>query len=132
MSTALAPMAGARRFGEILVDMGVVSPESVESALELQLEKGGRIGEILLDMEAISADDVAKALAELQREEDAYNSRCAELKATGENESLGVVARNRAKHELALVHCQGPNVKSDGLDRGVDGNLVDSISIVRR
>ena len=57
-------MAGARRFGEILVDMGVVSPESVESALELQLEKGGRIGEILLDMEAISADDVAKALAE--------------------------------------------------------------------
>ena len=64
MSTALAPMAGARRFGEILVDMGVVSPESVESALELQLEKGGRIGEILLDMEAISADDVAKALAE--------------------------------------------------------------------
>ena len=64
MSLALTPLPNARRFGEILVDMGVVSPESVESALELQLEKGGRIGELLLDMEAISADDVAKALAE--------------------------------------------------------------------
>ena len=64
MSIALTPLAGERRFGEILVDMGAVSPESVESALELQQEKGGRIGEILLDMEAISADDVAKALAD--------------------------------------------------------------------
>ncbi|MGB0590868.1 MAG: type II secretion system ATPase GspE [Myxococcota bacterium] len=57
-------MFGPRRLGEILVDMGAVSPESVESALELQEEKGGRLGDLLVDMEAITADDVAKALAE--------------------------------------------------------------------
>ena len=57
-------MIGPRRLGEILVDMGAVSPESVESALELQEEKGGRLGDLLVDMEAITADDVAKALAE--------------------------------------------------------------------
>ena len=44
--------------------MGAVSPESVESALELQQEKGSRIGDLLVDMEAITEDDVAKALAQ--------------------------------------------------------------------
>jgi general secretion pathway protein E len=44
--------------------MGVVSPESVESALELQQEKGAPIGALLVDMEAVTAEDVAKALAE--------------------------------------------------------------------
>jgi len=44
--------------------MGVVPQATVDGALELQAEKGGRLGELLLDMEAITADDVAKALAE--------------------------------------------------------------------
>mgnify|MGYP003917051305 CR=1 FL=1 len=64
MTLASTPIMGERRFGEILIDMGVVSPESVESALELQVEKGSRLGELLLDMEAITEDHVAKALAE--------------------------------------------------------------------
>jgi len=64
VTLASTPIMGERRFGEILIDMGVVSPESVESALELQVEKGSRLGELLLDMEAITEDHVAKALAE--------------------------------------------------------------------
>ena len=64
MTLAPTPSIGSLRLGEILVDMGVVSPESVESALELQQEKGSRIGDLLVDMEAITEDDVAKALAQ--------------------------------------------------------------------
>jgi general secretion pathway protein E len=64
VTLASPSIVGSQRLGEILVDMGAVSPESVESALELQQEKGSRIGDLLVDMEAITADDVAKALAQ--------------------------------------------------------------------
>jgi general secretion pathway protein E len=64
VTLATTPIAGSRRFGEILVAMGAVPQATVDGALELQVEKGGRLGEILVDMEAITADDVAKALAE--------------------------------------------------------------------
>ena len=64
VTLASMPIAGPQRLGEILVSMGVVSEASVEAALELQAEKGGRIGELLLDMELVSPDDVARALAQ--------------------------------------------------------------------
>ena len=64
MTLAATPIVGSRRLGEILVAMGAVPQGTVDGALELQVEKGGRLGEILLDMEVITADDVARALAE--------------------------------------------------------------------
>ena len=51
VTLASTPILGSQRLGEILVSMGVVSEASVDAALELQLEKGGRIGELLLDMD---------------------------------------------------------------------------------
>ena len=42
-----------------------------------------------------------QALAEL--EEDAYKAKCDELEATGNDDTKGIVARNRAKNELAQL-----------------------------
>ena len=64
MSFALLPASRPRLIGEILVDMGVATHGAIESALELQAEKGGRIGDILIDVEAITAVDLAAALAD--------------------------------------------------------------------
>lgn len=50
--------------GEILVSLGVVKPEKLAEALELQNEKGGRIGEILVRLKAATLEDVSRALAE--------------------------------------------------------------------
>ncbi|MEZ4269122.1 MAG: type II secretion system ATPase GspE [Myxococcota bacterium] len=54
---------GPRRIGEILVEMGVVSDATVQNALEVQGDKGGRLGEILMSMQAVNEVDLAKALA---------------------------------------------------------------------
>jgi len=60
--------------------------------------------ELEVDLEA----QVAGALAELQREEDAFNAKKVELEATGNNADLGVVKRNMAKNELAQLLCTDP------------------------
>ncbi|MCB9727315.1 MAG: type II secretion system ATPase GspE [Deltaproteobacteria bacterium] len=54
---------GPRRIGEILVEMGVASDASVQNALEVQRDKGGRLGEILMAMQAVDERDVARALS---------------------------------------------------------------------
>ena len=51
---------------------------------------------------------VAEALAALQREEDAYNKQLADLEAAGNDDTKGIVSRNRAKNELAQLKCKDP------------------------
>ena len=53
-------------------------------------------------------EQVKQALAELQREEDAYKSLCDKLEADGNDDSKGIVSRNRAKNELAQLKCKDP------------------------
>ncbi len=59
-------MAGMRKLlGEILVENGVVTPEQINEALQIQFEQGGkRIGEILIEMEVIDEMEVIRGLAE--------------------------------------------------------------------
>lgn len=49
--------------GQVLVAMGVVTPTQVETALEIQTDRGGRIGDILLGLDAVSEAEVARAIA---------------------------------------------------------------------
>ncbi|PIE65538.1 MAG: type II secretion system protein GspE [Deltaproteobacteria bacterium] len=64
MSAAASALFERRTLGEILVDMGVVSPQTVDNALEVQADRGGRLGEILLNMKAIDDAKLARALSE--------------------------------------------------------------------
>jgi len=52
-----------KRLGEILVDLGVVTNEQVEEALNTQKEKGGRIGELLIKMKLATEAQLIEALA---------------------------------------------------------------------
>jgi len=64
MAIATSPLFERRLMGEILVDMGVISAQTVENALEVQADRGGRIGEILIAMQAVTDAHLAQALAE--------------------------------------------------------------------
>jgi len=48
--------------GELLIDLGIVSKESVEKALQTQKLKGGLIGEILVEMGCAKEEDIAQVL----------------------------------------------------------------------
>ena len=52
-----------RLIGEILKETCGLSEESLEDALKIQKEKGGRIGDILIRQKAISETDLLRALA---------------------------------------------------------------------
>ncbi|MCP3860136.1 MAG: Flp pilus assembly complex ATPase component, partial [Phycisphaeraceae bacterium] len=63
-STATSALFERRTLGEILIDMGVVSPQTVENALEVQADRGGRLGDILINMKAIDDAKLARAVSE--------------------------------------------------------------------
>merc|ERR1712137_143727 len=52
--------------------------------------------------------ELEEALAELKRQEDAFNAKKDELQRKGDDKSIGVVTRNKAKNELAQLLAEDP------------------------
>ena len=52
--------------------------------------------------------ELEAALAELKAQEDAFNAKKNQLEATGNDESIGIVSRNKAKAELAQLLAEDP------------------------
>ncbi|MFL5275121.1 MAG: type II secretion system ATPase GspE [Myxococcales bacterium] len=52
-----------RALGEILIAQGVVSPEKVDEALNVQAERGGRLGDALVSLKVCNEEQILKALA---------------------------------------------------------------------
>lgn len=52
-----------RKLGELLVETGLLSPEKLTEALQIQKDSGKRLGRILIDMSLISEEEMAFALA---------------------------------------------------------------------
>merc|ERR1712137_515494 len=52
--------------------------------------------------------ELEAALAELKKEEDAFNNKKNELERKGNDESIGLVTRNKAKNELAQLLSEDP------------------------
>ena len=57
-------MTGPRRFGDVLLEWGLVSPAHLQEALAVQGRTGRRLGEILLKMGAITEEQLNWALSE--------------------------------------------------------------------
>jgi len=64
-TNAVAALFSRRELGDVLVEMGVISPDTFRNALEVQADRGGRLGEILLQMQAVNDTTLAEANAEL-------------------------------------------------------------------
>merc|ERR1712063_36100 len=61
------------------------------------------------EVEAQAAQkELEAALAELMKEEDAFNTKKSELERKGNDESIGLVTRNKAKNELAQLLSEDP------------------------
>jgi type IV pilus assembly protein PilB len=54
---------GGKRFGELLIEAGVVTNEELEQALESQKVSGERLGEALVELEFATETDIVQALA---------------------------------------------------------------------
>ena len=52
------------RLGEMLIARGLLEPEDLEKALEIQKERGEKIGKILVDLGFVAVRDVLAALSE--------------------------------------------------------------------
>merc|ERR1712000_479389 len=52
--------------------------------------------------------ELEAALAELKKEEDAFNNKKSELERKGNDESIGLVTRNKAKNELVQLLAEDP------------------------
>ena len=53
-----------RPIGEIFVELGFITSDQLEAALDVQRQTGGRIGEILVEQGSLTRLDLASALAE--------------------------------------------------------------------
>ena len=51
-----------KRFGEMLVEYGLVEPEKLEEALEIQNKTGEKLGKVLKDMGAVSKQELIEIL----------------------------------------------------------------------
>jgi hypothetical protein len=68
MDTTSQPPVGSehhrRRLGEVFVELGFVTGEQLDAALEVQRTTGGRVGEILIERGSMTRLDLASALIE--------------------------------------------------------------------
>ena len=62
--TAVVTRSTRRRLGEVLVEHGVMTDETLGDALAAQREHGGRLGEVLLDLGLVRPDQLLRALAD--------------------------------------------------------------------
>jgi type IV pilus assembly protein PilB len=52
----------SKQLGELLIDLGVITRENLDRALETQKLKGGLVGEILVEMGCANEEDIAQVL----------------------------------------------------------------------
>jgi type IV pilus assembly protein PilB len=57
------PKQKRKRLGEILVEMGIITEEQVQTALKVQKKEGGLLGAVLIKLEYVTDSDIAIALA---------------------------------------------------------------------
>ena len=53
----------AKRLGEILIEMGLISSKELEKAIQIQKKSGKRLGEILVEQGVLTQNDLLKALS---------------------------------------------------------------------
>jgi type IV pilus assembly protein PilB len=61
--TGMEPLFNGKRFGELLIEAGVISADDLTSALGRQHETGERLGEALVNLSLATEEDIVDALA---------------------------------------------------------------------
>ncbi len=53
-----------KQLGQLLIENGIITPEQLSEALEVQKKKGGLIGEVLVSLEYAKEEDIVQALTD--------------------------------------------------------------------
>ena len=67
ITEAIAKHGSTMRLGEILLEQGIISAESLETALEVQKEQGIRLGEALIEIGALNERQLLQNIAHQAR-----------------------------------------------------------------
>jgi type IV pilus assembly protein PilB len=51
------------QLGQVLIQRGIITPEQLKKALEVQKEQGGLLGEVLTELRFATEEDIVQALA---------------------------------------------------------------------
>ncbi len=102
--------------GELLLAQGLVTPEQLTQALEIQRQSGGRLGRILVEMEAVSEAQLARSLAQqwglpfTGLPDPEIDPKVARLIPTYLAQRHGVVAIERKHNRLVVAMSDPSNV----------------------
>ena len=58
----MANRVNLKQLGELLVDIGLITKDRLNHALEIQKNKGGLIGQVLVDLGYVSEEAIAQAI----------------------------------------------------------------------
>lgn len=117
-------MQKRKRFGEILVEAGVVTEEVLNRALERQRGTGRRLGQILEDMGVVTEKDIAVALARQFGFKTVANIARASFPA----ELLALVAAETAMNKLVFPLKQEASTLYLAMVNPLDIEVIDNLS----
>ena len=67
VTDAIAKHGSGMRIGEMLIEQGIITPESLEMALQIQKERGIKLGEALIELGAVNERTLLRNIAHQNR-----------------------------------------------------------------
>lgn len=116
---------GGKRFGQLLIEAGVVTSEELEKALENQKATGERLGEALVNLKLASEIDIVQALASQLGIEIFDPSKV----PTIEPDIILAIPEHLARHHVALAVARDGETLSVAMADPLDLVAIDDIRV---
>jgi hypothetical protein len=117
------------KLGEILVQLGLVTPEQVRAALRMQELSGGKLGTHLVEAKLIGTDQLANALARQMGVQPALERHFSQADAAVINRITPALAARYMAIPLAISRT-GPKRVIVAMTNPLDVTVVDELSFV--
>ncbi len=116
---------GGRRFGDLLIEAGVIDSDGLRRALAHQRESGERLGESLVTLNLASEPDIVGALAS-QLEIEIFDRN---LSGTIDSEVVLAIPEHMARHHHAIAVARDGDVLTVAIADPLDLVAIDDIRV---
>ena len=118
------------QIGNVLLDLGLISPEQLGSAIKLQQKKNERLGELLFQLKYISETDILKVLAERFRIHYITSEKLSNIRIPRMVLDMIPLEYAEAKHVLPILFDQERSVLSVLAAAPTDPKLLKEIQLL--
>lgn len=102
-----------KELGDILVEIDLISPTTLERAIQKQREGGTALGDILQEMGVVSADDIKNAMA-TREGKSRITKKLGEILV-----ETGIISHSTLEHAIEMQHTSSKSIGVILLDMGV-------------